>query len=212
VHFQILNELSIRLVGEVEPQTSVQKEMLVTLDESGSGLQVLNRITNRSCWTIELAAWALTILRGGGVAIVPQEPFHPFPEVLAPVRPLALWSYTDLSDPRFELGPKYLRLRSDPARAESQKIGIGNTRGWCAYHHEKSLFVKRFKYEAGANYADFGSNNEIYTAGSFIELETLSPIRRLEPDASVEHLERWDLLRGVSGDDQSISQAIEKLV
>jgi hypothetical protein len=47
---------------------------------------------------------------------------------------------------------------------------------------------------------DYGSNTEIYTAGSFIELETLSPIHHLEPGESAEHVERWNLFDEVEID------------
>ena len=185
---------SIRLIGKVEEPTGLQKEMDLLLANQGSGLQVTHRITNRSSSHVEASLWALTIMRGGGVAIVPQEPFNPFPEVLQPVRPLALWSYTDLSDRRFEITGSYIRLSSNDSMPEAQKFGVGNRLGWCGYLNDGVLFRKHFPFEPDAVYPDFGCNNEVFTAGSFMEVESLSPLHRLQPSESAEHVERWELV------------------
>jgi hypothetical protein len=134
-------------------------------------------------------------MKGGGTAILPQEPFRSHDECLLPARPLVLWYFTDLTDTRLTLGRRYISLRTDARIAEPIKIGIGNKQGWAAYAHNSTLFVKRFDFQEGAIYPDCGSNNEAYTAGSFMELESLGALRRLEPDAFAEHRERWDLLR-----------------
>ena len=42
-----------------------------------------------------------------GAVVLPQEPYVDQPHNLLPVRPLVMWSYTDLSDPRFTIGAKY---------------------------------------------------------------------------------------------------------
>ncbi len=51
----------------------------------------------------------------GGRAIYPQEPYISHTEYLLPARPMVLWHYTDLSDPRFQLGDRFLRLSTDDA-------------------------------------------------------------------------------------------------
>jgi len=190
-------ERSVRLVPPLEEATGLQKELTVTLDKVGSSVRVQHRITNHNEREIELALWALTIMRGGGVAILPQEPFRAHSEYLLPARPLVLWHYTDLSDPRWTLGAKFIRLRTDDERKDPQKIGIANKQGWAAYHVAQTLFVKHFAYEEGATYPDYGSNNEIFTAASFIEVESLAPLRRLRQGESAEHVEHWSLFDSV---------------
>ncbi len=197
VEFVIENENSLRLVQRAEPPTNIEKEIIVTLDEVGSGLTVAHQIRNRNLWGIEVAPWALTIMNGGGVCLFPQEPYRSWDEYLLPARQLVLWHYTDLSDSRWTLGKKFLRLKSDAEQSAPQKIGLANKQNWAAYHRQQTLFIKRFVYEEGATYPDFGSNNETYTAGSFIELETLAPLQRLEIGASATHEERWSLFNDV---------------
>jgi len=193
-----LDGSTIRLRRTVEPSVGIQKEIAVTLDPAGTHATVRHVLTNRTLWPVELAVWAMSIMNGvGGTVVLPQEPYVDQPHNLLPVRPLVMWSYTDLSDPRFTIGAKYIRVRVMPERTEPQKIGIGNRQGWAAYHRARTLFVKRFGYDEAARYADFGSNCETYVRGSFVELESLGPLRRLEPGASTEYVEHWYLFPDV---------------
>jgi hypothetical protein len=205
---------TIRLVQPVEPATGIQKELAVTLDAQGSGVTVAHRLTNKGVWDIEVSPWALTIMNGGGEVIVPHEPYRSHDEYLLPARPLAVWHYTDLSDPRWKIGRKYIRLRTDEQMKEPQKIGVGNRQGWAAYLRARTLFVKRFPWVEDGTYPDFGSNTETYTAGSFIELETLGPLARLAPNRSADHMERWFLFRNVDAGDseQTLDAALQRVL
>lgn len=211
VEFESEGTRGVRLRPPVEAATGIQKELHITLDEAGSGVRLLHRLTNRGLWEIEVAPWALTIMRGGGEAIIPQEPYGAHPEHLLPARRVVLWHYTDLSDPRFTLGRRFVRLRSDATLTGPQKIGIENKQGWAAYRLGSLLFVKRFEYLGGAPYPDDGCNNEVFTAGSFIEVESLASLARLQPGASVEHEERWHLFEGfdAGADEESLDAAVK---
>lgn len=213
VEFQIDGDRRIRLLQPLEPRTGIQKEMAVTLDAEGSRLTVRHKITNRSFWEVELAPWAITIMRYGGVTILPQEPFRPHDEYLLPARPMTLWHYTDLSDPRWTFGKKFIRLRTDDTLEAPQKIGIANKQGWAGYWRNQTLFLKRIRYQEGAHYPDYGSNVETYTAGSFVEVETLGPLERLQPGQSAEHTEIWSLHANVEigNSESSLESAITPL-
>ncbi|MDT4955474.1 MAG: hypothetical protein QOJ02_3612 [Acidobacteriota bacterium] len=213
VAFEAAGEHAIRLRPPVERWTGVQKELELALDGAG-GVTLRHRITNLNAWRVEMAAWALTIMRDGGVAIVPQEPYGPHPEYLLPSRALVLWPYTDMSDPRLKFGRRLILIKSDEREKSPQKIGITNKRGWAAYLLRETLFVKRFGYLEDASYPDSGCNNEIFTAGSFIELESLSPLKYLEPGETIEHIERWQLFKGVkaSEEDESLYLALAPLI
>lgn len=188
----------IRLVQPVEAGTGIEKEMVVTLDDKGSGVTVLHRLTNRGKAPFELAPWALTIMNGGGTAIIPQEPYETHEKALLPARALVLWHYSDLSDARFKIGPKYIRLSTDAAMKEPQKVGIMNKQGWAAYARQGTVFIKRYPWKEHAAYPDYGCNTEVYTAAAFIEVETLGPVTTLAPGATAEHTERWSLHKDVT--------------
>ncbi|HXG82817.1 MAG TPA: hypothetical protein VNI84_02220 [Pyrinomonadaceae bacterium] len=187
---------SIRLVQPVESVTKTQKEITITLEAQGSGVTVHHKITNRGEKEIEMAAWALTILRGGGEAIIPNEAFAPYGgETLLPVRNLTLWSYTDFTDSRWRFDKDFIRLKVDAEKSEPQKIGVLNKQGWAAYRYKNLQFTKRFEFRENAVYPDMNSNTELYTAGDFVEVETLSPLQKLAPGSSIEHVELWELER-----------------
>ena len=185
---------SIRLVQPIEPVTKTQKEITVTLDQTGSGVAVHHKITNYGEKNIELAAWALTVVRGGGICEIPNETYAPYgSETLLPVRTLTVWSYTDLSDSRWSFDREVIRLSVDESLAEPQKIGVLNKQGWAKYRSGNLIFTKRFEFEENKIYPDMNSNTELYTAGSFVEIESLAPLEKLEPGASSEHVEHWRL-------------------
>lgn len=185
---------SLRLIQEIEPITETQKEITVTLDSHGSGVFINHKITNFGTETAELSAWAITIMRGGGEVFIPNEPFAAYgAETLLPVRNLAVWSYTDLSDSRWTFTDEFIGLKVDENKPEPQKIGVLNKQGWVKYTYRDLVFVKRFNFSENAVYPDMNSNTEIYTAGSFIEIESLSPLEKLAPGGSIEHSEYWEL-------------------
>lgn len=187
---------SLRLIQSVEPVSKTQKEIVITLENSGTKATIEHRIINRGTSEIVLAPWALTIMRGGGEAIVPNEPFAPYGgDTLLPVRNLTLWSYTDFSDSRWTFDREFIRLRTDETKTEAQKIGVLNKQAWAAYQWENLLFVKRFRYLENAPYPDMNSNTELYTAGDFIEVETLAPLQTLHPGETATHVENWQLFK-----------------
>ncbi len=64
---------------------------------------------------------------------------------------------------------------------------------------DSNCFLKRFEYEEGAPYPDGGCSVESYTNKdpNMFELETLSPLRTLEPGDTLTHVEHWFLSSGL---------------
>lgn len=213
VPFELLRN-GIRLMQKVEPKTGVQKTMIVTLDAVGTGVTIVHQLTNTNLYALDIAPWALTIVMGGGQTIIPQEPFISHDDYVLPARPMVLWHYTDLTDPRWTLGRGFLRLRSDAARPEPQKIGVLNKQGWMAHLHGKTLFVKRFAYNPEAQYPDYNTNCQTYTAGTFMEVETVGHLRRLLHEQTAEHVERWYLFANVDAGptEATLAAAVQPLI
>ncbi|MEM4409067.1 MAG: hypothetical protein QXI19_10035 [Candidatus Caldarchaeum sp.] len=176
----------------MEPVTFLQKEIRLRIVQ---GVVVVeHRVYNHGLYAVEVAPWAITVLRPGGVALLPQEPFQAHSERLAPVRLMALWGYTDMSDARWKWGSRLIRLRQTEATSY-QKIGALVTAGWSAYWVGDMLFVKRFPYEPEARYPDFGCNAEMFVRHDMLELESLGPLCLLKPKAYLSHWEQWALVR-----------------
>lgn len=214
IEAEMIGKSTIRVAPALETATNIKKEMYISLDREGTGVTITHTLKNKGPWPIELAPWALTIMNGGGVTIFPQEPFLSHDKKLLPVRSMSLWGFTDMSDSRWTFGKKYIQLRTDEKLTDPQKIGVANKQEWAAYLREGTLFVKRFHYVDGANYPDYGCNFETYTEGKFMEVETLGPLTKLDPNDTATHVEHWHLFRGVdAGDDEeTLDKAITPLV
>src|ERR1035437_3687020 len=169
----------------------IEKETRVTLSPTSPRVDITHRMINRNPWAIELAPWALSVMAAGGRAIYPQEDYKPHPDCLVPARPLVLWHFTDMTDPRWTWGRKYVQLRQDPKATTKQKAGLLNSKGWAAYVIGGEALIKRYPYVAGATYTDMGCNTETYTDPDMLEVETMGPLTRLEPGAHVDHAESW---------------------
>lgn len=193
VKYETDGELSILLTPQPDA-AEMQKVMRITLSEKESGVTIDHRITNFGDAPVDISAWALTIMRPGGEAIIPNEPFKPYgPDNLLPVRSMTVWSYTDFTDPRWSFEKEFIRLRVDENVPSQQKLGVLNRRGWAAYKWQDLIFVKRFDVAENMQYPDMNSNNEVYTDGGFVELETISPLKKLATGEAVEYQERWEL-------------------
>jgi hypothetical protein len=204
---------ALRVVAPVEPTTGLQKELEFWIDGALNTVHVVHRVTNRSAAPQSVSAWALSVMAPGGKALIPQEPHVPHPEAVLPVRPLVLWSYTDMTDPRWTWGRELIQLAQDPAAATPQKFGILNKRGWMAYANGDRLFIKTDIHVAGAAYPDYGCNAEFFTNSRMLELETLSPLTTLVPEATLQHEEHWFLYRGVrlGGTEAEILRSLKQI-
>jgi hypothetical protein len=190
------DQRGVRLVGPLETAAGVQKTVEIELPEQGSRVTLRHRIQNQCAWPIELAPWAITMLPMGGVVILPDQSVGDLPTGLLPDRLWALWPYADLKDPRFEPHNDLILVRSDP-RPDAFKIGYANKTGWVAFYKSPNLLVKRFDPVPGAPHPDFGCCAECYVKDEFIELETLGALTTLQPGATAEHVETWEVFSGI---------------
>jgi hypothetical protein len=183
------------------PGTGLQKEIEIKLAETGAQVTITHRIHNIGQEPTEMAPWALSVMAGGGKAILPLPPRAPMSaDRLLPEGVLALWSYTDLADPRWKIGTKYMQLHQTTNCAgpfKEQMIGIFNPVGWGAYFRKGHLFVKKAQVTKNAKYPDFGCNFEIFTDAHSLELETLGPLQILRPGDTAEHTEDWWLFKDI---------------
>lgn len=178
----------------VEPWTLIKKEIEIRLSENKSKVKVLHRLTNTGAWPVELAVWALSVMAPGGKEILPQTSRE---TGLLPNRMISLWPYTKLNDPRVYWGEKYITLQQDPSMKQAFKIGLPNEDGWAAYANRGNLFVKKYAHDMNAAYPDYASSYETYTTDFMLEMESLSPLVKLNPGEAAEHTETWYLYDNV---------------
>jgi len=190
----------------VESGNRLQKEISIKLDPAIPKVELTHQIYNRNLWGVEFAPWCLTVMAEGGRAIIPQEPFVPHGkepgESFELARPLVLWKFTRMNDPRFVWGDRLIQIRQDDNRPSKQKIGLTNTLGWAAYALRGELFVKHFPFDPNAAYPDANCNCEFFTMPGFLEVESLGPLRTVEPGDFIEQTEIWELHNLALADDE----------
>lgn len=166
--------------------SGLEKEISFSLDQNR--VILTHQITWHGKEPIELAPWAITQLRMGGMAILPQSHL----DGLQPNRNLVFWPYSQISDKRLELHNDLIVIHGYAAE-HACKIGHYNSQGWVAYLLNNALFVKRFSVDHMQKYPDMGCNAEAYVRDLCIELETLGPLTLLKPKECVAHEEIWEV-------------------
>jgi hypothetical protein len=184
----------ITIIGNPELSNSIQKKITLQPAKKNLGIEVNHTITNIGRWPIQLACWALSVMRQNGIAIIPIKPHQVDSAGLLPDRHLTLWPYTSLADKRITFLDEYILVQQNPKIKITIKLGTKSNPEWVAYWVQGLLFVKRFKLEPGA-YPDFGCNVEVYTNDAMLEAETLGPLKTIRPGESVQHTEWWNIIK-----------------
>ena len=185
-------ENGLTVTQKTEAQTGLQKMIEIRLPSESPQVIITHYLTNQGLWSVTCAPWAITQMKPGGTAILPQTRQD---TGVLPNRSLVLWPYTDMANPNVHWGRDYILL--DAELDSPFKVGFPNPRGWLAYWWNGTLFVKRAGYDSQAEYFDFGSSTECYCNDQFIELETLSPISTIAPGETVSHIETWELYKDI---------------
>jgi hypothetical protein len=187
---KVLNGL--KLVGSIEPDTHIRKTIFIQMSPGRPFIMVKHTIKNCGRDSIQLAPWAVTMMRPGSMAILPQQFGAVDKDGVLPNRNFALWSYSRWDDPRLKLDEEFIRIRSD-ATKHPFKLGYFNPHGWLGYVFEDVFFVKRFGVRRDEAYPDHGCNAEVYTTDQVIELSSLAAVVELKPQEEVVHTETWEV-------------------
>jgi hypothetical protein len=205
VKWEKTGDLCVRFTPPPETEYGIQKVMELQLDQRSSRVDVKLQVTNIGSKPAELAPWGPTVMAPGGVEIIPLppkkgHPLHPknakSPADFAPNQELILWPYFDFADTRWTFGRKYIFLRQDVNKGPT-KIGLAHRAGWVAYLNSGTLFVKRFDYREGAVYPDRGTRYQTFSNEDMLEMETVGELTTLQPGASAELIESWELFGDV---------------
>jgi hypothetical protein len=201
-------ENGLLVTQNTEVETGLQKSLEISLSDDMAQVVITHRLTNHGLWPITCAPWAITQLKTGGMAILPQTREN---TGVLPNRSLVLWPYTNMTNPNVQWGMTYILVNAN--MDAPFKVGFPNPRGWLAYWLNGTLFVKHAEYKEQADYFDFGSSSECYCNQSFLELETLAPIGTLAPGATVSHVETWNLYNNIDRphNEQDVQFLVEKL-
>jgi len=181
----------VELTGSTLTHDGLARRIELRLTSDRPGVRVLHVLENKTDQAVRAAAWALTQLTPGGVAVLPLPAGDGDGEQL-PNRNVVLWPYSSVRDARLELADDAIRVAT--STGPPFKVGCLNRDGWVAYELDGVTFRKRFEPEPEEDHGDLGCNVEVYTNAEFLELETLTPLRQVAPGDAIEHVEEWELL------------------
>ncbi len=191
VQFEELPE-GARLSLPAEITSGVSKAIEIQLRPDRPALTLKHTVRNDCSEPIAIAAWAVTQLPVGGIAVAPLRA-HLLMNRHQPDRQLVLWPYASWQDERLFADDDFVWIDAQPAEDEL-KIGL-LARGWLGYLRAGVFFLKRFDPQLSLPHPDLNTNAQLYCNQHFAELESLAPLGRLEPGEASVHFETWELHR-----------------
>ncbi|MCQ2416970.1 MAG: hypothetical protein MJ071_04055 [Oscillospiraceae bacterium] len=193
---------------EAKP-TAFGKQISLTITMSDDyTVKVRNIVRNVSDKPMLFAPWSITGLSLGGTEFIPLCRDN---KGFLPNRTMALWSYSDINDPRFRLTNEYASLTHDPQNTKAFKMGCNVTDGYVVYITDHLIFRKTFEPCKDVQYPDFGCNFETYTNNHFLEMELLGEYRRYMPKEEAVIEETWEISDTSLPQQQVISSLIQEL-
>jgi hypothetical protein len=194
------------LEGKTEPGTGIRKRIEIRLAADKPSVTLTHTLINDGLWPVELSPWAISQFRLGGTVILPMPVGNSDAAGLLHNRQLSLWPYTRMNDPRVKWDDKFILFKADAL--PPFKVGYFNPHGWLAYWLDGVLFRKTFDVHAGLPHPDNNCNAEMYCGDQFVELESLAPLKILNPGDSVNHAETWDVFNGMDSVPEEIRQVL----
>jgi len=195
------------LEAKTEPGANIRKRIEIRLAADKPSVTLIHTLINDGMWQVELAPWAITQFRLGGTAILPMPVGNADAAGLLHNRQVSLWPYTRINDSRVTWDDQFVLFKAD-AMLPPFKIGYFNSTGWLAYWVDGVLFRKTFDVLSGLPHPDNNCNAEMYCGDQFVELESVAPLTKLLPGASVSHTETWDIFYGLDSLPEEVRQAL----
>ncbi len=162
----------------------------IALDDEKPEVIIHHEIINIGSVPRTWAAWSITAVCADGIEIIPWSDKQ---TGVLPNRHFSLWPYSDIADPRLVFSSKYISIRHDANRSSPLKIGLNNENGKAWYIAAGQIFSIEYNPDPAAAYPDFNVNYETFADDRMVEMEVLSPLKKLEPGERVDLTEKWSL-------------------
>ena len=196
-----------------EVENGVQKSLEIKMDPDDANMHVTMHAKNITNSPKEFAVWGLTVSATGGTLIIPMNDND---TGLLANRNISVWPYTNLADSRLRFGKSYITLRQDTNIGQALKLGFDLNSAEAYYCLGDDIFRKAYPtYHPHEKYPDNNCSFETYTCATFIEVESLSPLKNVQPHETLSLTEHWSLHKKPCevdfNDDKSIDNLISKL-
>lgn len=196
-----------------EIENGHQKQLEIKMDPDDGNMHVTMRVTNIATAPQKFSIWGLTVSAQHGTLIIPMNDND---TGLLHNRNISVWPYTNLADSRLHFGKRYVTLRQDSNIEQSFKLGFDLNCAEAYYCLCNDIFRKTYEtYHPTEKYPDNGCSFETYTNAGFIEVESLSPLKKVQPGETISLTEHWSLHKKPCdvefNNDESIDEMLNKL-
>lgn len=196
-----------------ETENGVQKQLVVNIDPDDTNVYVTMNVTNIANESQEFSIWGLTVSAVGGTLIIPMNDND---TGLLANRNISVWPYTNLADSRLHFGNRYVTLHQDPNVDQALKLGFDLNDAEVFYCLGNDIFRKKYEtFHTREKYPDNNCSFETYTCNTFLEIESLSPLKKVKSNETVSLTEHWSLHQKPCevdfNDDKSIDNLLIKL-
>lgn len=186
--------LHIRLTSQPDPAAGVQLVRDFVLAATGTHLRCTQTMRNITDRQIRRSYWGRSLVRGGGITLVPLNPDSRFP--------VGYLTYSGWKTNLIALKPKdpAVTIRDGVAIVAptlDTKLGFDGTAGWIAYLAPGgTMFVKGYSVHPARRYTGVaGLTASLWSDGNgLLEIEPLGPEEILDPGASASFSEDWWLV------------------
>ena len=209
VVYSVLSD-SVRFIPPKQDASAFQTGMEIVMGEGAADTMIVHTAKNCSKEVQTCGISAITMLSGDGLLILPQNTEDDI--TFRPNRSIVLWPGTDIRDERLHLGNRYLSVRQETGCSKLLKVGSNNILGWAAFVGRKYTFLKRYVHNPQAVYPDFGSSCEFSLHPDFAEIQSLSPVYRVEPGMGIKHVENLSIFRTHTCVDPEDEDGIERYI
>ncbi len=196
-----------------EKENGQQKQLEIKMDPDDANMYVTMSVTNIANSSQEFSIWGLTVSARHGALIIPMNDND---TGLLHNRNISVWPYTNLADSRLHFGKRYVTLRQDTNIEQALKLGFDLNKAEAYYCLGDEIFRKSYEtHHETEKYPDNNCSFETYTCATFIEVESLSPLKTVQPNETVSLTEHWSLHKKPCGvefnNDDSIDEMLNKL-
>ena len=178
---------SITLTQKKDEWLGLVKSVTLTFDKNR--IHLTHRIKNVSEQAFCGSLWGITVMAPGGVEYIK---LHSREGGFDALHSVALWDYTNLGDERASYTKEEIILRSLDVDGK-YKIGLRHPVSPIRYEVNGYTFLKSFEVKSGEAYPDSGVSYETFLSRYMTEMESLSPMVRLNYGEVAEHKETWEL-------------------
>ena len=189
----VATNLGARFFVHAEARTRFSYELAIRFQPAGQGLRLEHVLTSLGREHSPSSLRLDCPYGPGGALVVPRMDSSVGAASDAPTTALDLWPGTDLRQPCWSIGPRYLRLRH-LRTPDPQRLALRVSQGWIAHVRGSSMFLRRFDGSKTGLYSESSSNVELVASPRGLESRILCAPRLLVQNQSLIVSEEWRIV------------------